>query len=551
MAISEKPSIRTARSAKIVPGTALKRLPWLDGKTSQAVSVTPEDDHSPTARPSFRKPSVSTVPKRTSAVYRTTDTTNQSAESVPLKRKKPISSPTKRRMTSIGSPLESSPSPVTRHRMAQSRRESMTHQAASHRTSASHEPRKRLSIVDAFNPSIDEGLIHQHRLRADSLAPVPDHLERSSTSDSVVLPVQHDEFTSTTAPVVVSRAQVSPSRPRPGRSAFERVGDRRISNAIEGLEDMVQEAVEIADDTADHGQVEEIYDIIEDARQAIQEASGDPARHLMVTGSPLPASDSSEAMSGWNGYNGHQRDLSPPRPGRTPPPPPPFIRRNIVNDSADLAHPQMQTDLQRESTSIDWAYQPHRSPTSATPSYSDLSSDERGRSRLSTRSDLLLPPNPTQAAQREHVDFVLRPMVRDHSRGRPHRRITRDSAVRSRKHHRHHRFRSLSSPDREARSRSISRHRKRSSSDSSPPEESFEEEDLPSGKYGNNLYVREQAHQHTFSLRRHHRRQPIARNWGTGKKRLTAIIACINTAFLGIIIGVYVSNPESSEMFDL
>ena len=391
--------------------------------------------------------------------------------------------------------------------------------------------------------------MYEHRLQADSLAPVPDHLERSSTSESVGFPVQHDDFTSTKTPVVISRVQMSPSRPRPGRSAFERVGDRRISNAIEGLEEMVQEAVEIADDTADHGQVEEIYEIIEDARQAIQEASGDPARHLMITGSPLPASDSSEVVSGWNGYRGHPRDLSPPRPGRTPPQP--FIQRNIIDDSVHLVSPQVQTDLQREPASVDWAYQPQRSATSATPSYSNLSSDGRGRSRLSTRSDLLLPPDPTQAAQREHVDFVLRPMARDHSRGRPHRRITRDSTVRSRKHHRHRRFRSLSSSDREARSRSVSRHRKRSSSESSPPEESFEEEDLPSGKYGDNLYVREQARQHTFSLRRHHRRQPIARNWGTGKKRLTAIIACINTAFLGIIIGVYVSSPDSCKMFDL
>ncbi|KAF3037998.1 hypothetical protein E8E12_008435 [Didymella heteroderae] len=84
----------------------------------------------------------------------------------------------------------------------------------------------------------------------------------------------------------------------------------------------------------------------------------------------------------------------------------------------------------------------------------------------------------------------------------------------------------------------MSRHRSSSSSESSPPDESFDEEDLPPQQYGGTLRVREQA-QHTFSLRRHHRRQPIARNWGTGKKRLTAVIACINTALLGIIIGVY------------
>ncbi|KAF2268372.1 hypothetical protein CC78DRAFT_455627 [Lojkania enalia] len=44
---------------------------------------------------------------------------------------------------------------------------------------------------------------------------------------------------------------------------------------------------------------------------------------------------------------------------------------------------------------------------------------------------------------------------------------------------------------------------------------------------------------HTFSLHRQHRRQPIARNWETSKKRITATIACMNTSLLGIIVGIY------------
>lgn len=447
-------------------------------------------------------------------------------------------------MLAMGSPLESSPSPVTRHRMAQNRRESIARQATFYTNSVSHEPRKRLSVVDTFNPSVDEEIIYEHRARADSLAPVPDHLERSSTSESIQLPVQRDIVTTTPTPVVVSRVQMSPSRPRPGRNAFERMGDRRISNAIEGLEDMVQEAVDIADDTAEHSQVEEIYEIIEDARQAIQEASGNPARHLMATSSPLPASSSSHE---WDDYGGYPRDLSPQRPGRTPPLPPLTIQGNTIDESAELVLSQVQLDLQRGSASVDWAYQPHRSPTGTTSSSSRSTSDGRGRSRLSTRSDLLLPPDPTQAVPREHVDLVIRPMARDRSRGRPHRHNVRKCAVRSQKPHRHRRLRSLSPSDREARSRSLSRHKERSSSKSSPSEESFDEEDIPPRQYGETLRVREQA-QHTFSVRRHHRRQPIARNWGTGKKRLTAIIACINTALLGIMIGVYVSSRNDLHM---
>lgn len=42
-----------------------------------------------------------------------------------------------------------------------------------------------------------------------------------------------------------------------------------------------------------------------------------------------------------------------------------------------------------------------------------------------------------------------------------------------------------------------------------------------------------------FSFGHHVRRQPIARKWRTLRKRITATIACINTAFLGYVIGVY------------
>lgn len=43
-----------------------------------------------------------------------------------------------------------------------------------------------------------------------------------------------------------------------------------------------------------------------------------------------------------------------------------------------------------------------------------------------------------------------------------------------------------------------------------------------------------------FSLGRYHRRQPIAREWSTSRKRITAAIACLNTVFVGLIAGIYV-----------
>ncbi|KAL6713968.1 hypothetical protein ACLMJK_008462 [Lecanora helva] len=42
-----------------------------------------------------------------------------------------------------------------------------------------------------------------------------------------------------------------------------------------------------------------------------------------------------------------------------------------------------------------------------------------------------------------------------------------------------------------------------------------------------------------FSLSRSHRRSPIARDWSTPRKRWTATVVCITTAFIGLIIGIY------------
>lgn len=42
-----------------------------------------------------------------------------------------------------------------------------------------------------------------------------------------------------------------------------------------------------------------------------------------------------------------------------------------------------------------------------------------------------------------------------------------------------------------------------------------------------------------FSLSRSHRRSPIARDWSNTRKRYTATVVCITTAFQGLIVGIY------------
>ncbi|EOA91408.1 uncharacterized protein SETTUDRAFT_152521 [Exserohilum turcica Et28A] len=373
-----------------------------------------------------------------------------------------------------------------------------------------YDSQKRPSIVRLENGA-DKIRDNDHRPRAQSLAPIPDHLEQSVTPESTPTPTQSNLNGEPTPPVVISRVQTSLVQPAPSHSVFEHTASRRISNAVDDLEDMVQEAIEVAEGAHNQEQVKEIYDIIEGARNAVQDVA--EPNYLMTTALPLKASSSSSLSSRF------ERTTSPTAPG------------NVLEDLAPNMH--SHSALPRGSVSHDWAYsnQEHREKENSSTSSrtSTDREDDRDHTDPGTRSNLLLPKH-AQAAPREHVDFVLRPVGRDESRGRSRRRVTNDPGTYSHQKRRHksHRRIPLSNLRNGPRSSSFSE------SDSSSGEDG-----LPAHPYDNELEVREHAHRHTFSLRRHHRRQPIARNWPTGKKRLTATVACVNTALLGIIVGIY------------
>lgn len=529
-----KSTVSTARAKMTMPlerkratiGATTKRLPWLDGKPSRFIAASPDsliptDIPSPTTTLYCRKRSSPTLPTCTTTDTLKRDPVVRPMGSTPPLRKKSLATPSSRKVVSVGN---NSPSPVTRHRTSQVRRASLAQQTAS-----PSKEQKRLSLAHHLDKDLEEDSAGKFRPHADSLVPLRDHQKRSITPSSIKTSMEHDI---TMPPVIVSRVQISPAQPIPGRSTLEKVDSRKVSNAIEGLEHMVQEAVELTENTSNQAQVEEIYDIIQDARNAVEEASGDPTRQLMATVSPLEASgfsdeEDEDALSSFTSRSSSNRYPEHSMPGRTPPLPPAFVESNILGQPIDSVP---KVGLHRDSTSFDWAYPRPKSlsqNTSSSSSSKGEKSEDRGRSEFSTRSDLLLPPQPSQTAPREHVDFVLRPVTRDESRGRSRWRFAGES-----RSHRHRRHKSFDNGSR-------SRNRRPRSSSFGRLDTSFDEENPPAKKYGGELTVREQAHYHTFSLRRHHRRQPIARNWSTGKKRLTATIACLNTALLGIVVGVY------------
>jgi hypothetical protein len=52
-----------------------------------------------------------------------------------------------------------------------------------------------------------------------------------------------------------------------------------------------------------------------------------------------------------------------------------------------------------------------------------------------------------------------------------------------------------------------------------------------------------------FSLARSHRRQPIARDWSDTRKRFVAAVACISTALIGVLVGIYAGLVPSIQYF--
>ena len=527
---------------KIKPPTR-KKLPWLDGKSSPAVPSTPSDRKAsilplPQTFSSERvQPTPSPFTKSAPMSSRKVIPTIRPAESDPTLRRGSFIPLTKRRVSSVGT---NNPTPVLGRgittpglllQSVHSMRPSIVHIQES---------------VEVIPCSPDENPFSDVLTQRPSLALIPDHPAPSPTPDPIPVVIQRNTSPDSPSPRTVKPAKVSPTPPILNHDPFEPVNGRKISNAIEGLENLVQEAIDIADVSRDQEQVEEIYDIIEDATNAIQQVSVTPTQNLMATSSPLAASESSEEVSEFSSTSEDSLTDSPNespqnlREGATFAAP---IQRNII-------HEDSMPSQQRTSNAIDWAYPNRKSVIGRLPTPSlnsdDDTSTRRGRSRYSTQSDLLLPLQPVQTSARDHVDFLLRPsVVRGQSRGRSRRRKGSGSDPDANRHRRHRNFRSPNDS-----SRHHSRLQSRATYGRVSP--SFDEEDAhvyrnlshKSRWERHELSLRDQVHHHTLNLHRNHRRQPIARNWGTRKKRITATVACINTALLGIIVGIYVSSTK-------
>ena len=366
----------------------------------------------------------------------------------------------------------------------------------------------------------------------------------------------------------------------PGSSRVSISAEDNLRNSIAGMEKLMQEAVHLAQDATDKGFPEEVPKILEDARTAMSNTAQIQAERSEVVRQRSPLRRAiTEVKEPYMVPAGHGHDARPTvRRGPSyqsqvvqyePTPSMQGSVHNIGNirsgpraiwdedwphhrvDSpqesiASMAHPHLPQGAVKTSdpTSIDWEYAPQRRPTRlarrispssdpddvAVPMSAPSTTDGLARNIPARKASIL--DNLRQRAQSNPVlQSVLRPSI-DHfnlegtsSPPAPHEGVspTREVAGEGDDHNTAHSVPKATNWG----------------------QDKYDEQDFVDVddryfdlKGRNHLSLKENEN---FNIQHGHRRQPIARNWGTSRKRFTAAIACMNTALIGLLVGIYVS----------
>ncbi|KAF2196713.1 hypothetical protein GQ43DRAFT_242571 [Delitschia confertaspora ATCC 74209] len=530
--------VTSRKRRRLAPGITAKQLPWLDGKLSSFSSTASDKRKNPLdAKPA--------IPPRAARIEEVSSKFKNSPQgsflkarsglravgSTPALHRGSVNSPFRRRGSSMEPRV---PSPHSNYKLSRSSPHLDGQETSSLKgsppASSSYSPEDKSSdrIVD---------MVEDVPPRRGSLAHVSAHLkDLESPSPEMPGKYKHSVHFIPMPPPMVHSDQGSLMGPA-RRHNLEHA-ETNLDTAIERLEDLVQEAALVAEDSADQGQLEEMREIIEGATDTLQRTSSIPAKHLMATGSPLRVSSSSESSVSSSDASSESSRSSQDLETR------PNLRHQLRhpqqrNEGSFPIHTNPYHAYKRadswptapphpsESVVLDW---PNKNSNRSQSRRTNLSLDSTD-SLTSPRevgvrpmSDKVNVPPPLQTPLHDHVHLRA-----DSPRGRPR--------VRGARLHKRRVRSDAGAPPR--------RLRVKSPGYDSPLED--EEDLLPrdpkefhkSEYLSSELRLRDQVHYHTFGIARHHRQQPIARNWKTGKKRITATIACINTALLGIIVGIY------------
>lgn len=314
------------------------------------------------------------------------------------------------------------------------------------------------------------------------------------------------------------------------------VMDEAVQRSIAGLETHMHEAAYLADDASRSNRPEEVSVILEEAARALEQSAGVENRQgrtaqgsLADGGGAVPWSSISPVNSDEDSTFSETSSLA-----NEPAPVAGSVVREpvIVHPASDPPSPH-QTNVGGP-VSVDWAYRSALSRHDDPPH----SPGDRAIRRRSTRPRVQLPPESITTRSPEDL---------------PSNTDVRESTARD------------SEPLPYLRHSSLTVRQPQGSEDSlsaaeQPPRplgrastQAFNQvagQNWGRDKYDEKEYISSGAlkGKHHITLREdqkwslhHHKRQPIARNWTIWRKRFTATVACINTALIGVIVGIYVS----------
>ena len=352
-------------------------------------------------------------------------------------------------------------------------------------------------------------------LSNSSVAPPPDRLPLPAAEESPQTPSP------------LSGGPLRPGVARLDRSKPPIPTPQNLQQSISNLEQLIDEASKLAQNAARDRHSDELPRILSDAAQAINEASS--VRDIQRKAMDVPLADEGGAVPyEYDSTSSDEDDSTFSVASSVSPPRPRPIKGPIGRPVERTPAASRQQPLQAESNTTDFAYSNSRQPENYLPNVG-LTGPDPIRKR-GARNGTHLPSSPLRDEVRSSVG-VHEPTIptRQSSlpKGTPGGGAPMDPAGNTGPTER-----GYGSPPTGKRDQTAGQNWGR---------DKFNERDyLSADDLKGKRHITLGANQ-KWSIH-HHRRQPIARNWSTRRKRFTAAVTCLNTALIGMLVGIYVSS---------
>ena len=310
--------------------------------------------------------------------------------------------------------------------------------------------------------------------------------------------------------------------------------DITLHDTIARLEELTREAVYLAHDAVDRQRPDEVTRIIGEAAQALH-ASAQPRdlqrefhnEPLVDAGGAVPWSNAlhDRPSDDKTNFSGISLNNHAPSKGPEPVPEGTIEESRPFKSEPSPYHPPNIAN----SKAVDFAYKDRTAPEQISPTTSPPP-DFRRRSKSKPvfenahAEENTKIPMPTPSDVRAHINEYGEPPVFPRNASTTLRKPRESSSVSSSPKG------DSARPDHSEPIGQIAGHNWGS--------DKYDESDyLPSDALHGKHHVTLNDNQ-SWSIHQH-RRQPIARNWSTSRKRTTALVVCLNTALIGFIVGIY------------